>query len=122
MSDTVEAISGTEIPPKRDSPTEFARKLALAYATRQTAAKVESLELKQATVGDLKGQFIIEGLAIVRDPDDTLDGHMQKAALSAFAAFKLVAALNDPTVREELARAGVKDALVALRNPEKVTT
>ena len=53
--------------PRRDTPTEFARKLALAHASRQPVKASEEVEITRNAKGDW--QFTISGVA---GEDETL--------------------------------------------------
>jgi hypothetical protein len=94
----------------------------MAMATRSVAAKVESVTVKQATVGDLKGQYVLEGLAIVRDEDDTLAQFVTKTQVTLYAFHAMLVGINDEMVREEIAPKARQAALQHLRAPEEATT
>lgn len=55
------------------TPTERLHDLALAAITKPQRTGSESLTIKQATVGDLKGRWVCDGLTVVRHPDEQLD-------------------------------------------------
>lgn len=59
--------------PRRLTPTERLHELALAIATKQPSRGSESVTIKQATVGDLKGRWVCDGLTVVRAEGEELD-------------------------------------------------
>ena len=108
-------------PPPLPSPSRRLHEVTMAALTRTQAAKVESFTIKRVTVGDLKDQYVVENLTLVRDPDDSLGDFMDKASTALMAAHLVVEGLNSELVREELSGKARQDALVRLRNPEGVT-
>ena len=94
--------NGTETPAPLPSPSRRLHDLTMAMATRSVAAKVESVTVKQATVGDLKGHYVLEGLTLVRDEDDTLSDFVDKLRVTLIAAHGVIEGMNDEMVRDEL--------------------
>lgn len=84
------------------TPTERLHDLALAAISKQPRTGSESLTVKQATVGDLKGRWVCDGLTIVRHPDEPLDDFNARwRAMLADVDVQLVQ-INSDTVRAKL--------------------
>ena len=56
--------------PHRQTPTERSHELLLAAMTRPQRSGQESVTFKQAQVGDLKGQWVCDGLTVYRNEDE----------------------------------------------------
>lgn len=112
MSDTVEAISGNEIPPRRQTPTEFARELAMAYATKEPLGRSETVTLGAPATGALAGKLIVSHVSLNRDEGETLAGWMQRLRDTTAEALKLTLVFNDENYRDELLR----EALAEIRS------
>lgn len=109
MSDTVEAISGTEIPPRRQTPTEFARELAMAYATKEPLGRSETVELGAPATGALAGKLTVSRVSLNRDENETLLGWMERVRLVTAEALKLCLVFNDENYRDELLREALQE-------------
>ena len=107
--------NGTETPAPLPSPSRRLHDLTMAMATRSVAAKVESVTVKQATVGDLKGQYVLEGLTLVRDEDDTLAEFVEKLRVTLYAVHAEIVGINDEMVRAEIVPVAQQAALQKLR-------
>lgn len=99
------------------SPSRRLHELTMAMATRSVAAKVESVTVKMSTVGDLKGQYVLEGLTLVRDEDDTLAQFVAKLRTALYAVHAELAGINDPMVRDEVEPKARQKALQHVRAP-----
>ena len=108
--------NGTEAP-RRQTPTEFARELAMAYATKEPIGRSETVTLGAPATGALAGQLIVSHVSLNRDEGETLAGWVQRVRLTAREALKLCLVFNDENYRAELLR----EALAEIRNPEKVS-
>lgn len=95
--------------PPLPSPSRRLHELTMAMATRSVAAKVESVTVKMATVGDLKGQYVLEGLTLVRDEDDTLADFMAKMRTALAAVHGGLAVMNTDDYRDEAMRATLQE-------------
>lgn len=109
--------NGTEAP-RRQTPTEFARELAMAYATKEPLGRSETVELGSPSTGALAGKLVVGKVSLNRDEGETLAGWVERVRLVTAEALKLCLVFNDESYRDELLR----EALAELRNPEKVTT
>lgn len=104
MSDTVEAISGTEIPPRRQTPTEFARELAMAYATKEPLGRSETVKIGAPSTGTLAGKLIVSEVSLNRDEDETLGAWAIRMQVTIEAMLKVCLVFNDESYRDELLR------------------
>lgn len=110
-----EQTDNHDTPAPLPSPSRRLHELTMAMATRSVAAKVESVTVKQATVGDLKGQYVLEGLTLVRDEDDTLGDFVTKMSTALYAMHAEIAGINDEMVRTDLAAKARQSALQKVR-------
>ena len=108
--------NGTEAP-RRQTPTEFARELAMAVATKEPPGKSETLGYKTATTGVLAGT-IWPDVNLSREDGETMYQWRKRARDFTRDLLKDCLVFNAPEYRDELLR----EALAELRNPEKVTT
>ena len=106
------ADNGTEAP-RRQTPTEFARELAMAYATKEPLGRSETAKIGAPSTGTLAGKLIVSEVSLNRDEGETLAGWAERMRVTVEAMLGLCLVFNDPDYQDELLR----DTLAELRNP-----
>jgi len=102
--------NGTETP-RRQTPTEFARELAMAYATKEPIGRSETAKIGAPSTGTLAGKLIVSEVSLNRDEDETLAAWAERMRVTVAEMLKLCLVFNDENYRAELLR----DALQELR-------
>ena len=94
---------------RRQTPTEFARELAMAYATKEPLGRSETAKLGAPATGALAGKLIVETVSLNRDEDETLAGWAQRMRDTAAEMLKVCLVLNDENYRDELLREALQE-------------
>ncbi len=95
--------------PRRQTPTEFARELSLAYATKKPLGRSETAKIGAPSTGTLAGQLVVSEVSLNRDPDETLGAWSERMRLTVSEMLKLCLVFNNEDYRVELLREALQE-------------
>ncbi len=94
---------------RRQTPTEFARELAMAYATKEPLGRSETAEIGAPSTGALAGKLVVNRVSLNREEEETLAGWAERMRLTTREMLKLCLVFNDENYREELLREALQE-------------
>ena len=100
--------NGTEAP-RRQTPTEFARELAMAYATKEPLGRAETVKIGAPSTGTLAGKLVVSEVSLNRDENETLAGWATRMETTLTEMMKVCLVLNDDNYRDELLREALQE-------------